>query len=142
MPLMFVHAPAGTFSAEERAKVAAELTDLGLECEQLPTTPFVKSTTWIYFNDYPADQVFNGGKQSTTKIVSLLVNVFEGGLDALAKEKLIAGATHILGAHSGASARVRAYVVIRDVPSINWGVFGEPGSLSALRNPPADAAPV
>jgi hypothetical protein len=33
VPKMFIHAPSGVFSPEARARVAAELTNLGMACE-------------------------------------------------------------------------------------------------------------
>ena len=44
MPKMIIHAPAGTFDADDRRRVATALTSLGLECEALPNSPFVRST--------------------------------------------------------------------------------------------------
>ncbi len=142
MPKMFIHAPQGTFDAEARAEVAEALTDLGLRCEALPQTAFVRSTVWIYFNDYAGDAVFNGGRPATSKVMSLLVYAIEGGLDARGKQKLIAGATDILGRHSGAQGRIPVYVVIREVPESNWGVFGEMANLQDLRSSASDALPV
>lgn len=52
MPKIMIHSPAGTFDAASREHLAAALTDLGLECESLPKTPFVRSTVWVYFNDH------------------------------------------------------------------------------------------
>jgi phenylpyruvate tautomerase PptA (4-oxalocrotonate tautomerase family) len=34
------------------------------------------------------------------------------------------------------------YVLIRDVPETNWGLFGDPVNLHALKNRPADAKPI
>ena len=142
MPKMIIHAPKGTFDAEARERVAEALTDLGLKCEALPMTAFVKSTVWIYFNEYCADAVFMAGKPATAKIISLQVYVLEGGLDSQGKRDLIARATEILGRHSGARGRVPAYVVVCEVPEINWGIFGETGSLEALRASPENLPPL
>jgi hypothetical protein len=43
---MFLHAPKGAFTAEARAKVAAELTDLGMACERLIDTPQIRAGIW------------------------------------------------------------------------------------------------
>ena len=139
MPKIFVHAPLGTFDAPARRQVAASLTALGLECEALPMSPFMKSNVWTYFSDYAPDAVFMGDRPATRKIISLQVYVIEGGLDDDGKRKLIGGATEILGRHSGAEGRIPVYVVIHDVPEINWGIFGEIADLAALRASPIDA---
>jgi phenylpyruvate tautomerase PptA (4-oxalocrotonate tautomerase family) len=65
--------------------------------------------------------------------------VIQGGLDDTAKRKLISGATEILGRHSGAQGRIPVYVVIHEIPEINWGTFGETSNLAALRASPTDA---
>ena len=133
MPKMFIHAPEGTFDPSSREKLATSLTELGLACEALPNTAFVRSTVWIYFNDYAADALFMGGKPATAKVISLVVYALEGGLDAGGKKRLIEGATDLLGQHAGLSGRIPAYVAIREVPEANWGIFGTEGNLAALR---------
>ena len=144
MPLIYVNSPEGTFSDSTRDALAEELTVAALESEGLPTTPFVKSTTWIYFKDHPASHVYHGGKPGGTKIISLEVNAFQGGLDAVAKESLITRFTAAIRKHAGIAEKDLApvYIVLRDVSTIDWGVFGDTITLNDLRNPPADAKPV
>ena len=142
MPKMFIHAPKGTFDIDGRRQVASELTELGLRCEAIPATAFVRSTVWIYFSDYSAGMVFSGSGQASAKVMSLLVYVLEGVLDSYGKEALITGATEILGRHAGIVGRVPAYVVIREVPKSNWSIFGAAGSLEALRALPEGALPI
>ncbi|NDV87726.1 4-oxalocrotonate tautomerase [Aurantimonas aggregata] len=142
MPKMIIHAPEGTFDAVSRERLATALTVHGLACEALPDTAFVRSTVWVYFNDYPADAVFMGGKPATAKIISLVIYVLQGGLDADGRKRLIAGATDLLAEHAGLTGRIPAYVVIREVPEADWGIFGQQGDLAALRATPWDAPPL
>jgi phenylpyruvate tautomerase PptA (4-oxalocrotonate tautomerase family) len=142
MPKMFVHAPEGTFDLDARTRVASELTELGLRCEAIPATAFVRSTVWIYFNEYSSGMVFSGGNQTSAKVMSLLVYVLEGGLESQGKQALIAGATEILGRHAGIEDRIPAYVVIREVPESDWGIFGVAGSLETLRASSEGALPI
>lgn len=139
MPKMIVHAPEGTFDAAARQQIAAALTELGLTCEALPKSPFVKSTVWTYFNDYAADAVFMGGRPATVKIVSLQVYVIAGGLDEDAKRRLIEGATFILDRHPGSGEHAPVYVVIHEIAERNWGIFGATADLEALRASAIDA---
>ena len=139
MPKIIIHAPEGAFNAEARAAVAAELTDFALDCEALPKSPFVKSTAWTYFNACPADAVFMGEERAYAGIISAQIFVIAGGLDEHAKKRLIKGATEILGRHSGASGRAPVYIVLCEVPEINWGIFGETANLAALRTSSPDA---
>ena len=137
MPKMIVHAPAGTFDAPARQRIAAALTELGLSCEALPPSPLMKSSVWTYFNDHAADAVFMGGEPATLKIVSLHVYTIAGGLDENGKRRLIERATAILEPQPGSPAPV--HVVIHEVAEANWGMFGVPADLAAMRATPIDA---
>ncbi len=133
MPKIIVHAPEGTFDAPARRQVAGLLATLGLECEALPMSPFVKSTVWTYFKADAPDAVFMGHKPATMKIISLQVYVIEGGLDEDGKRKLISDAIEILGRYSDARDRLPVYVAIHDAPEINWGICGETANIAAAR---------
>lgn len=139
MPKLFIHSPCGTFDADARRSVAKELTDFALDCEDLPPSPFVKSAVWIYFNEYAANAVFMGEGPAATNIIAVQFYGLEGGLDESAKKRLIKGATEILGRHSGAPVRIPVFLVLHEVPEINWGIFGGNGDLAALRASPPDA---
>jgi phenylpyruvate tautomerase PptA (4-oxalocrotonate tautomerase family) len=134
----------GAFSQKSLHALAEEMTTIGVECERLANTPFVRSTTWIYAHEHPVQTVFVGGKSMGTKVVSLEVNVFEGGLDDHAKNQLIERLTSAIRNHGGIKpdTRVPVYIVIREVAPSNWGVFGDRITLESLRTPPADAKPV
>jgi phenylpyruvate tautomerase PptA (4-oxalocrotonate tautomerase family) len=144
MPLIYLHCPAETFTAAAKNDMAAELTTLALQVEGLPDTPFVRSTCWIYLHEYAATNVYHGGKPSTTKVISLEVNVFERGLDSVAKLLLIERFTACIRNHAGMALDERApvYILIRDVPETDWGVFGKTISLKDLHQPPIDAKPI
>lgn len=142
MPKMIIHAPEGTFPLQTRGTLASELTDLGLACEAIPDTAFVRSTVWIYFSDYRPGHVFMGGEPATAKVISLIVYVLKGGLDADGRRRLIRGATDLLGRHAGLTGRIPAYVVIREVAESDWGIFGTQGDLAALRSVPLDTPPI
>jgi hypothetical protein len=45
---MFLHAPQGAFTAEARAIVAAELTELVMACERLIDTPQIRAGIWVF----------------------------------------------------------------------------------------------
>ena len=143
MPLIYINAPKGTFTRAAQNALAEEITNDALHGEKLPTTPFVKSTTWIYVREYDEDMVYHGGKPGGTKVISLEINAFEGGLDASAKSTLMAQVTESIRKHAGITGDVvPVYIIFRDVPDINWGVFGGPITLSALQNPDPDAKPI
>jgi phenylpyruvate tautomerase PptA (4-oxalocrotonate tautomerase family) len=57
---------------------------------------------------------------------------------------MIAFLTEAVRKHAGipSGERISVFVLIRDVPASNWGMFGKQVSLDALRNPPSNALPV
>ncbi len=149
VPLIYMHYPEGTFTQDALRSLADELTTIGLDCEKLSNTPFVRSTTWIYANELPAASVFVGGKprgieDSDTKVISLDINVFEGGLDETAKRTLIERMTHAVRVYARIepSKPTPVYILIREVAPAQWGVFGNRITLESLRNPPVDAQPL
>jgi hypothetical protein len=59
MPKVFIHYPAGAFSEDGLAALAAEITSTGLKYEKLPDTPYVRSNIWVYGIEYPAGTAFH-----------------------------------------------------------------------------------
>jgi phenylpyruvate tautomerase PptA (4-oxalocrotonate tautomerase family) len=123
--------------------MAEELTTLALQVERLPDTASVRSTCWLYMHEYPVASVYHGGVPSVSNVISLEVNVFEGGLDNMAKQLLIKHFTACIQKH----AQIRpdgfapVYIIIRDVPETNWGVFGTTITLKDLHQPPITNRP-
>ena len=134
MPKLFVDSRQGTFTAKARLTVAAALTDLGIACERLADSPKVRAGVWVFFTEHEPDTMFSGGQVAPNPLIRLLVFALEGGLDDESKQKLIADATAILCEHAESTGDpVTVYVVIREVPEVNWGMFGKQVSLAALR---------
>jgi phenylpyruvate tautomerase PptA (4-oxalocrotonate tautomerase family) len=144
MPKIFISYPEGAFPGNAIDSLADEITAHASSFERLPDTPYVRSNIWIYAREFAADRVYHGGKSGGTKVITFEVNAIEGGLGAQAKQQIIAFLTDAVRKHAGIppEERVPVFVLIRDVPEQNWGIFGKPISLDALRNPPADAVPV
>lgn len=134
MPKMFIHAPKNTFTAEDRAKIAAKLSELGLACERLMDTPQIRAGIWVYFAEHDQDMVFRAGKQAAEAITSLKVYALKGGFDAAAKSRMVVEATAILGQHSrSADGPMPVYVVIIEIPEANWGMYGQQVHLEAMQ---------
>src|ERR1700761_2103875 len=126
MPKMFVHAPEGAFTAEARAKVAAELTDLGMACERLKDTAQIRAEIWVYFVEHARDTVFPAARRAAEPIMSLKVYALKGGFTPQTKTRMITDATAILGKYSKTDGgQVPAYVGILEVPEENWGMYGQ-----------------
>lgn len=144
MPLMFLSYPEGTFTTDALNSLVDQITSDGIECEKLPLTDYVRSTTWVYAREYPKSHVFHGGKAGGESVISLEVNVIAGGYSAATKTELVKRVTDAIEKHGrlpkGQPRRV--YVVIREVAEANWGFDGQMIDLEVLRNPPADAQPL
>jgi len=135
MPKLFVHSSKGTFTSEARARVAAALTDLGIDCERLDDRPNVRAGVWVFFTEHAPDAVFSGGQIASHPMIAVVVYALEGGLNAESKQKLIKGATAIFGEHARSTKdQLPVYVVVREVPEVNWGMYGKQVSLAALRS--------
>lgn len=138
MPLIYMNYPAGAFTDSSLAELAEKLTTIGMEAEKEPNTPSIRSANWTFAHEYASEKVFVGGKADGSRVITLEVSVFRGGLDDLAKEELISRVTEAVGEHLGLAVtdRVPVYVLIREVLPSNWGVSGGRITLSDLRNPP------
>lgn len=131
---MFVHTRQGILTAEARARAAAALTDLGMACERLADTAKVRTGVWVFFIEHATDAILSGGQIAPNPMMSLIIYALEGGLDGASKQRMIAGATAILGEHAGLSGdQLPVYVVINEVPEADWGMYGKQVSLAALR---------
>jgi len=144
MPLIYVNAPEGTFSDQARDALADELTGIALESENLPQFEFDRSTCWIYFRDYPPGKVYHGGKPGGTKVIGLEVNSFAGLPTTEGKQFLYKRFTEAIGKHAGIAdgQRVPVYVVVREVETRDWGVFGGLLTLDDVRTPHPDLPPI
>src|ERR1700683_5286732 len=124
VPKMFLHAPKGAFTAEARAKVAAELTELGMACERLIDTPQIRAGIWVYFVEHAPDTVFRAGRQAAEPIMSLNVYALKGGFNAEPKTPMIAEARRSsANIPRPTAAQVPACVGILEVPEENWGMY-------------------
>jgi phenylpyruvate tautomerase PptA (4-oxalocrotonate tautomerase family) len=143
MPLIYVNSPEGTFSEPARDALAKELTSIGLQSENLPQHPFDRSTCWIYFRDYPENKVYRGGIPGGTKVISLEVNSFAGLPTTEGKLFLYERFTDAIRRHAGIPDGERApvYVLVREVETRDWGVFGRTLTVDDVKTPhPYDPA--
>ncbi|UOQ69065.1 tautomerase family protein [Hymenobacter volaticus] len=72
------------------------------------------------------------------------INALQGGLDAASKQVLIQAFTEAIRRQAGITPGdlVPVYILFRDVPASDWGVFGATITLPDLQNPPAGAAAI
>ena len=136
VPLIFVKTPDHLIPQESRGALAADLVTIGLDVERLPDTPTVRATAWVYFHGYPEGLVFTGDATEPADVITVEVNAFQGGLSEAAKRELVSRFTdavrNAVATVSGTVASV--YVIVRDIPAMNWGVNGNIISLEDIRS--------
>ncbi|WP_235036054.1 hypothetical protein [Curtobacterium sp. 18060] len=120
MPLIHISAPADVFHDRARDQLADDLTTLALTHEGLPLTPFVRSTTWIYFHEPASTHVYHGGSPGGTSVITVEISAFQGGLDRVKKRAIIRDTTDIVSHAAGFPADVPApvYVIFRDTDTV------------------------
>ena len=143
MPLIYINYPEGTFMSEALDALARQVSKDGGDLEKLADDPFVRSTTWVYANEYKTTRVYHGGKPGGTNVVTVEINALQGGFDAATKAELIKRTTEAVAKAAGLKDDILPiYVVLRDVPEQNWGFNGKPLSFDQLKNPPVGAKPL
>ena len=143
MPLIHIHYPEGTFTPEALDKLARTVSKDGGDLEKLADDPFVRSTTWVYANEYGPSRVYHGGKPGGTKVVTVELSALQGGFDAATKAELIKRVTAAVAKAAGMEDDILPiYVLLHDVPPQSWGFSGKPLSFEQLQNPPVGAKPL
>ena len=143
MPLIQIHYPTGTFEPEALDTLAAQISKDGGDLEKLADDPFVRSTTWVYANEYDAAKVYHGGKPGGTKVITVELSALQGGFDVATKAELIKRITDAVAKAAGLQGDILPiYVLLHDVPPQSWGFSGKPLSFEQLQSPPPGAKPL
>ena len=143
MPLIYIHYPEGSFTPEAIDTLAQQVSKDSGDFEKLANDPFVRSTTWVYANEYSPARVDHGGKSGGTNVITVELNALQGGFDFETKGKLIKHVTELVAKAAGLEGDILPiYVILRDVPEQNWGFSGKQLSFDQLQNPPAGTKPL
>ncbi|KAK5734239.1 hypothetical protein LTR17_009070 [Elasticomyces elasticus] len=137
MPLIHLHYPKGTFTPDVLTAIATQFTRDGEGLEKIPLSEWAMSTTFIYAHEYAPELVFHGGKPGGNKVISVEINVIQGGYSATTKTELIKRVTDTIGKYGDLPKEGprRVYVIIREVAEANWGFDGQIINLEVLRDP-------
>lgn len=143
MPLIQIHYPEGAFTPEALDTLAQTVSKDGGDLEKLADDPFVRSTTWVYAQEYDPAKVYHGGKPGGTKVVTVELSALQGGFDVATKAELIKRVTEAVAKAGGMQGDILpVYVLLHDVPPQSWGFSGKPLSFEQLQSPPASAKPL
>ncbi|KAK5700664.1 hypothetical protein LTR97_005181 [Elasticomyces elasticus] len=137
MPLIHLHYPKGTFTPDALTATATQFTRDGEGLEKIPLSEWAMSTTFIYAHEHAPELVLHGGKPGGNRVVSVEINVIQGGYSATTKTELIKRVTDTIGKYGDLPKEGprRVYVVIREVAEANWGFDGQNINLEVLRDP-------
>ena len=143
MPLIQIHYPQGAFTPQALDALAEQVSKDGGDLEKLADDPFVRSTTWVYANEYDPARVYHGGKPGGTKVITVELSALQGGFDVATKAELIKRVTESVAKAAGLQGDILPiYVLLHDVPPQSWGFSGRPLSFEQLQSPPAGAKPL
>lgn len=144
MPKIFIKCPEKTFSPEIKNELASKLTTKALHLEKIPDTPYVRSTVWIYLEEYASENVFHSGKGGGTTIVSIEIYAFKGCLDLKAKQRLIEEFTALVGTYAEMpkDRPFPIFIIIKEVEPEDWGIFGKTLTIQNIKNPPLNTPPI
>jgi phenylpyruvate tautomerase PptA (4-oxalocrotonate tautomerase family) len=129
MPLLEVTLPAGALSAEATDRLADRLTAALLRAEGAPDTEFFRSIAWCDVFEVPPARAYQGGRVATQPRFRVDVIVPQGALDDERKASLVEEATRLVLEAAGenpedAGAKLRVWVMVREVTDGNWGAAG------------------
>lgn len=143
MPLIKINFPEGTFTPEALDTLAAQISKDGGDLEKLADDPFVRSTTWVYAQEYDPTRVYHGGKSAGTKVITVEISALQFGFDAEAKAELIKRVTDAVAKAAELKGDILpVYVLLHDIPPQSWGFSGKPLSFEQLKNPPKNVKPL
>ena len=169
MPLIFINSPEGTFTPAALDTLAAQISKDGGDLEGLAHDAFVRSTTWVYAQEYDPTKVYHGGKPGGIRVITVELSTLQGGLAKPTKDTLIkrvtdavaraaglasvtdtvanatglGGVADAIGKAAGVEEKILPiYVLLHEVPPQSWGFSGEPLSFELLTKPAADAKPL
>jgi phenylpyruvate tautomerase PptA (4-oxalocrotonate tautomerase family) len=128
MPNIIVRVPAGAFDASAKQKLAAGITAVAKDVEQIGDDPRQQFLTWLVIDEIPQGNLFAGGNDPTGQVVPVIVFFHppEGVIDADGRRRAITAIqAAVQAALPVADARpVMTSVIMADVPNGTWGANG------------------
>ncbi len=121
MPMIDVHAAAGTFS--DKHKLAQDLANAVMRWEKVPPINLFKNNTAAFIHELPAESISNAAGQSNYVRVQVLTPV--GVLDREKQLGVVKELTDLVAiAAKDPSLSNRTWVLITESPDGGWGIAG------------------
>ncbi len=135
MPQIEIHAPQGVFTPQVKAALAEKASKLLLKMEGAPETAEALGITWCYVREYPAGELYVGGKPARYPVYRVVLTVPEGatGFHGPAllerRDAMVRKTTELVlqaeGTAYNQAQAGRVWVQIIEIPNGFWGGFGE-----------------
>ncbi|QKI89427.1 tautomerase family protein [Thiomicrorhabdus xiamenensis] len=129
MPLIVIHLPENTFSAEQKQRFAKQATDTLLALEGMSGHPKAQNLSWVQFCEFKRDDFYMAGHKVDKPHYRLDISIFQGTMAGDKKEQLTEQLTDLIlqveeTDHNLLNA-ARVWVMINEVPDGNWGGAGK-----------------
>ena len=127
MPIMNLTYPEGTFTPDQRAKLADQLTTALLHAERAPDTEFFRNITWLYIHELPEGNLLAAGRPVDKPTFRLDVTTPEGALSERRRAEMVEEATKIIRDAAGLDDEdlLRIWVLMHEQPEGQWGAGGQ-----------------
>lgn len=129
MPMIEITLPEATFTKEEEARLAEDVTDALLRLEGMDTNPKARMLSWVYFHHHPNADLYIGGHAAHKAHYRFDVTVFENTLPDSHKERLTQALTQLVlqleGTDDNRLNAARVWVLFHEVPDGHWGGAGQ-----------------
>jgi len=142
MPMIDVTYPADSISAEQREKLAGDLTAALLRAERAPDTEFFRSITWAIVHEQPAGTMLAAGRPVQAPVVRVEATTPEGALSDRRRAEFVESATKAISETFGIPADqtlTRVWVTHREIAEGSWGAGGQIVQFAQLREMAAAA---
>jgi phenylpyruvate tautomerase PptA (4-oxalocrotonate tautomerase family) len=128
MPNIIVRVPEGAFEAAAKQKLAADITAVAKDVEQIGDDPRQQFLTWLVIDEIPKGHLFAGGNDPTGQVIPVIVFFYPpaGVIDADGRARAVADIQKaVQGAVESSDPRpAMTSVIIADVPDGTWGANG------------------
>jgi phenylpyruvate tautomerase PptA (4-oxalocrotonate tautomerase family) len=128
VPLLHVYVPKGLVAPETRRALGVKMTTTLLEVERIPDNEAARAMSWVLWHEMAEVAWIVPGLDPSTPRCLVEVIAPSGLLDASQKEaavqRLTADIVAAWSAPDSMEARLRVWVIVRDVPDGSWGVAG------------------
>src|SRR5262245_43063910 len=127
MPYIVVKSPEGAIPPEKRKALAAAITKVASDVEQIGEDPRQQALTWVFFEGFQVSAVFAGGHSPLLIPVVVLVSTPEGVVEAEGKAQFMSGIDRAIREALGPTAKrmVATSVIVSPVPDGDWGTNGQ-----------------